>query len=398
MPPAAKYEAPPRHTNGVDAVTVWLTIFAVLVFITAHAFHIATAWMAARRLASPKMIFDPVGSPPVTLLVPVTQLDPRAHETLGSVFNLSYPHYNVIFCVPADDDDAVPTIRRQMLEHPAVAALLLIGRSQVTFNPKLDNLDKGWAAATTDWIIIADSNVMMPPDFVQQLFSVWGAKTGLSCSPPVGVAPETFWSDVECAFLNTFQARIQLAADTLGFGFAHGKAMLFNRSLLDGHAGLRTLSFEVAEDSAATKHVRARGLQVRLVDRPFGQPLARRTFRDVWHRHLRWAQLRRQSFPHLFWAEPLTTSLVPLGAALSLAATHGWSMLLAGVLSIALWLAVEAALAAYAGWPQRRLYLLACVVRDIMAIAIWVVAWFRHTYHWRANHVIMTDASPRAAD
>jgi ceramide glucosyltransferase len=35
---------------------------------------------------------------------------------------------------------------------------------------------------------------------------------------------------------------------------------------------------------------------VRLVDRPFPQPLGYRSAADVWRRQLRWARLRRASF------------------------------------------------------------------------------------------------------
>ena len=43
-----------------------------------------------------------------------------------------------------------------------------------------------------------------------------------------------------------------LSADCFGGAFAHGKAMLLRRDLLAGRGGLRALSSELAEDSAAT--------------------------------------------------------------------------------------------------------------------------------------------------
>ena len=82
------------------------------------------------------------------------------------------------------------------------------------------------------------------------------------------------WAELECAFLNTYQARWQYVADALGFGFAQGKTMLWRRADLERAGGIETLAKEVAEDAASTKIVRDAGLKVRLVDRPF-PPTAR---------------------------------------------------------------------------------------------------------------------------
>ena len=43
-------------------------------------------------------------------------------------------------------------------------------------------------------------------------------------APPVGSAPSGFWAELECAFLNSYQARMQYAVDMLGHGFAQIEA------------------------------------------------------------------------------------------------------------------------------------------------------------------------------
>ena len=131
-------------------------------------------------------------------------------------------------------------------------------------NPKLNNVLKGWRAARHDWIVIADSNVLMPRDYIQRLFASWRADTGLVASPPIGCRPQGIWAELECAFLNTYQARWQYLADTFGFGFAQGKTMLWRRADLERAGGIEALGKEVAEDAAATKVVRDAGLKVRL--------------------------------------------------------------------------------------------------------------------------------------
>jgi ceramide glucosyltransferase len=175
----------------------------------------------------------------------------------------------VIFCVAAADDPVVPIAQRLIREHPEVPARLLVGGKGGGPNPKLDILAKAWEAARHDWIVVADSNVLIPPDFLDRLFGCWTERCAFVCSPPVATDVHGCAAELEAAFLNTFQARWQLAVDELGFGFVHGKTMLLRRSDLAREGGLAALAREVAEDAAATKIARHRGRKVRVADEPF---------------------------------------------------------------------------------------------------------------------------------
>ena len=168
----------------------------------------------------------------------------------------------------------------------------------------------------SDWIVIADSNVLMPRDYVQRLLAGWRRDTGILCSPPIGCTADGFWAELECAFLNTYQARWQYAADSLGAGFAQGKTMLVRRRDLVQAGGIQALG---RGDRRGRGRHQARaqpaGSARALVDAPFGQPLGGRTAQQVWDRQTRWARLRRITFPGFFAAEILTGSLLPLAGA-----------------------------------------------------------------------------------
>jgi ceramide glucosyltransferase len=133
----------------------------------------------------------------------------------------------------------VPVVNRLIAAHPDVRARLIIGKDRISPNPKLNNIVKGWRAAAHDWIVIADSNVLMPRDYIQRLSATWQPDTGLVCSPPVGCLPDGVFAELECAFLNTYQARWQCVADSAGYGFAQGKSMLWRRDLLERAGGIR---------------------------------------------------------------------------------------------------------------------------------------------------------------
>src|SRR5580704_7857922 len=140
--------------------------------------------------------------PPVSLVRPLCGIDNYAAETLASTFELDYPHYEILFCVASARDPVVPLVEALIARYAGVSARLLVGDERISPNPKLNNVLKGWRAASQQWIIIADSNVLMPRDYVQRLFASWRADTGLVASPPIGCRPQGIWAELECAFLN----------------------------------------------------------------------------------------------------------------------------------------------------------------------------------------------------
>src|SRR5258708_3502782 len=246
--------------------------------IVTTAIHVASALIAILRCKSPTIRQrPPAHAPAVSLVRPVCGIENHVEATLRSAFALDYPRYEIVFCVAFAHDPVVPIIERLMAAHPDVSARLLVGNETISDNPKLNNLYKGWRGAAHDWIVLADSNVLMPPDYIQRLIAAWRPDTGLVCSPPVGCRPSGFWAELECAFLNTYQARFQYTADTLGIGFAQGKSMLWRRSLLERAGGVRALASELAEDAAATKVVRRAGLRVRLGEAPLRHALRYRS-------------------------------------------------------------------------------------------------------------------------
>jgi hypothetical protein len=232
--------------------------------------HVASIVIAMLRLRRNSLGAAPSvqNFPPVSLVRPLFGLDNYAADTLRSTFDLDYPRYEILFCVAAASDPVVPLVEDLIAEYPNANAKLLIGDDRVSGNPKLNNVVKGWRAASHDWIVLADSNVLMPRDYIRQLFASWRADTGLVASPPVGCRPQGVWAELECAFLNTYQARWQYVIDSFGRGFAQGKTMLWRRADLERAGGIAALGKEVAEDAAATKIVRSSGLNVRLVESP----------------------------------------------------------------------------------------------------------------------------------
>lgn len=333
--------------------------------------------------------------PPVTILRPCCGIENGIEETLGSTFALGYPAYEIVFCVAEERDPVVPLIRRLISEHPQVPARLLFGNDRISINPKLNNLVKGWHAARHDWLVMTDSNVLMPPDYLDQLLERWRPDSGLVSSPPAAIRPQGVGADLECAFLNTYQARWQLIADALGTAYGQGKTIMWRRKQLERAGGIAALAAEPAEDAAFTKLVRAAGKKARLVIRPFPQPLGVRAPGDVWRRQLRWARLRRSSFPLVYALEFLGGGLLPLGGAAVLMGMGILPVVWFSGLLVA-WYGSELLLARWYGWPASPRIAMLMVVRDLMLWPLWVLGWMGNKFVWRgsAMDVKAADAAP----
>ena len=148
-------------------------------------------------------------------------------------------------------DPVVPLVRAADRRHPQARARLLIGddrdqrqseaqqRASRAGAPPQHRLDRHRGLQR------ADAARLHPA-----ADRAWRRDTGLVCAPPIGCRPDGFWAELECAFLNTYQARWQYLADTIGVGFAQGKTMLWRR---DGAAARPAASRRWRSSSPRTR-------------------------------------------------------------------------------------------------------------------------------------------------
>jgi ceramide glucosyltransferase len=375
-------------------MTAWALLGFCLAALVLHAASIALVLARLRSVRADTPL--PSAGQSVTIMRPVCGLEAVEHLTLASSFDLSWPNIELLFCVASAADPALPFLRSLLARQQGCRARILLGDDRQTANPKLNNLQKGWQAASSDWIIMADSNLLLPQNYVELLLARVTADASLICAPPIAANPSGFWAEVECGFLNTYQARWQYAADAVGFGFAQGKTMLWRRADLERLGGITALGSELAEDAAATKLVRCSGRKVRLAGPSFEQPIGERSAAQVIARQTRWAQLRRRTFPGYFLPEILTGSLPPaLAGALASALLDGPALPVA-LAVIGFCLALEALLAWAAGWPLTWRSPFAWLLRDLLIPLVWLRAFTANGYEWRGNKISLSSAGTGA--
>ena len=365
----------------MDGPALWFAAFAVLALLFQY-LTVAAAAFQCRHDRPLRLSRDDAW---VTLVRPVCGLEPYSLETLGSSFHIDWANYEVIFCAADDNDPVLEVVRDLIAKNPDVAASIVTGRENYA-NPKLANMALGWRAAEGSWIVFTDSNVELPRNYLHRLFQAVTPQTGLVSAPPAGQAPQGFWGYVECAMLNEWQGRIQYAVNSVGAGFAQGKNLMVHRAMLE-HGGFDALASEAAEDAAATKLVRSKGLRVTLAGPPFAQLLGPRNFWQVWSRHLRWARLRRKTFPLLYVPEIFSGPCIALLAVLAAAWLADIPLAIAALGFLTLWYAPEIVLAKLARWPLSPLAPGIYMVRDVMIMAIYFASWSGKEIVWN-GHVV----------
>lgn len=362
----------------------FLALAAFLVFLQVLSIALAAVRCNPRHRA--KVSGTP---PPVSIIRPLAGAENNLEEMVRSNFTLDHAPLELMFCVDRADDPAAPIAQRLIDEHPHVDARLLVGEDRFSINPKLNNCSKGWHAARHDLVIIADSNVMMPPDYVAQLLEPLLEGADIVCSPPIGASPHGLAAEIECAFLNSLQARLLYAGDTLRLKPVHGKSMIVRKSWLDMHGGLHAMATCLAEDVALRKLSLRCGAKVRLVRTPFRQLIGRRSMRQVLARQRRWALLRRLASP-LNYPMELLMSGIGL-AVLAAAAAHGagidpWPV--GGVAALLIY-GAELALAKRSGWIYSWRTPVAIVLRDLLLPLVWINGLTARNYRW-GQYVVRT--------
>ena len=369
------------HTSMIDTMTLAIGLATLLYML--HLLSLGLAAFQCRPLRGSTHALSDSG---VTLVRPLCGVESHSALTLRSSFLQNLTHFEVLFCVARESDAVVPLVHQLMAEHPNVRARLLIGEDHLGQNPKLNNMAKGWREARYTTVVFTDSNLLITPDYCARILNAFGPDVGMVSSPPIGSHAEGFWGEVECAMLNTHAARLQYAASALGLRFAQGKTLAFQKGVHTTTL-MQDLASEPAEDAAATKLMRRMKKSVRLIGPPFQQPLGPRTLKAVWSRHIRWARLRRSTFPLLFSIELFAGICAPLAASTYAASEAGFTPALALLLMPLLWYGPEYALARYAGWHFSARSLPAWMVRDMMLPAFYVAAWLSTDFVWRGHQM-----------
>lgn len=234
--------------------------------------------------------------PPVSILKPLKGVDADLKENLRSVFHIDYPEFEVLLATQDPDDPALAVARRVAAEFPRVRSVIVSSGAPIGVNPKVNNLANLLPRASHSIVLISDSNVRVPADYLKDLVAHRAqAGGGLVWSLFRGVGGRGLGGMLESLQLNV--AVMGGVAALLGYlkiPCCVGKSMLLHREEIEAVGGLRFLGQFLAEDQICAEELARRGRPVTVTGRLIDNVLGRRSFKEFAGRHLRWARLRRR--------------------------------------------------------------------------------------------------------
>jgi ceramide glucosyltransferase len=352
---------------------------------------------AARFLQDRKELanhFQSAYLPPVSILKPIKGTDPEMYESFRSHCLLDYPEYEIIFGVSEQDDPAVELVRKLQTEFPQCQIELVVCGLNLGTNRKVSNLVQMLRSARYEHLIVNDGDIRVETDYLRRVIAPFSdAKVGMVTCLYRGIPSRTLGSRLESLGISTDFSGGVLSARKVekGIHFALGSTLAFRRSDLQSIGGFESVLDYLADDYELGHRISAHGLQVKLSEVVVETFLPAYKFHEFFNHQMRWARSVRDSRRWGYVGVILTFG-VPW-ALLAVASIRGtdWAWGLA-FLAIFMRMLVAVVVGRMVLKDRYVLRWLALVpLRDLVAVALWIVSFAGRTVQWRGTSFTLKD-------
>jgi ceramide glucosyltransferase len=358
----------------------------------AGAGYLAVVWWAVRRFARRVPVRPPAGAgrrPPVTILKPLHGEDPELYDNLRSFCEQAYPTLQVVFGVRDPADPAAAVARRLIADLPGADLQLVVDPRVHGANLKISNLINMMAVARHPLLVIADSDMRVPRDYLDQLVGALAAPgVGLVTCLYTGWPAADPWSRLGAQFINHgFLPSVLVGALIRRWPGCFGATMALHCETLRQVGGFERFRDQLADDYRLGAAVDAAGFQVVLARCLVEDVLLEPGLGALLRHELRWARTIRSIAP-LDYAASIITYPVAFGllcALLSGLAVPGLAVL-AGILA---WrLIVVRMIDKEFALPRQPLWLVP--VRDVLSFGLLIASFCGATVEWRGRAFRLT--------
>jgi ceramide glucosyltransferase len=332
---------------------------------------------------------SPVGEflPPVTILKPVKGVDAESFENFASFCVQHYPIFQIVFAAAAEDDPAVPVIKRLMGAFPDRDMELVIDSTIHGPNYKVCNLMHAYPKAKHDILIVCDSDIRVGPDYLRQVAGMFrddsvGLVTSLYRSPGVRNIPTALEA---MGFTTEMIPNVMVALSLEGLTFALGASMAVRREALEKIGGFSALVDYLADDYQLGNMVHRAGYRLELSGYFVESVMKRENLRGILSRQLRWARTMRASRPLGYFASGITQPVPAMLLALleSRFSPAGWAAVALLAISRILVGVTFSRVYVRDGLLPRYLWLLP--IRDLLAFGTWAASFLGSRVVWRSH-------------
>ncbi len=352
------------------------TVYSLISLVCVERFFNGTPTVAAR----------PTTATGITILKPVKGMDAGSYENFASFCHQVYDGpQQLLFAAALADDPVIPVIQRLIRDFPGHDISLVVNPAIHGPNYKVSNLINAFPKARHDIIIVCDSDIRVPADYLQSVTSHF-------VEPQVGLVTSLYRTSnvhniataVEATgFTAEMIPNVLVALQLEGLSLALGASMAVRREALASIGGFEALADYLADDYQLGNKTHRAGWRIALDDCFVESMMKAESLMTVLSRQLRWARTMRVSRPGGYLASGIT---LPFPAAF-LAAVLAPS-LQTGLAAIALLYGLRLTISTIFsrrfvrdGLFPRWLWLLP--LRDMLAFFCWALSFLGSRVEWR---------------
>lgn len=360
----------------MGGIAALLGVFAALGLI----YQAAATWAVRRFMA--RIPPSPLRRPPVSVLKPLCGPDPALEAHLVGLLRQGYPDLQLICGVAAEDDGAIPIVRRVMAQFPNADISLVVDPTRHGNNLKVANLLNMLPAATHELLVIADSDVAAHDGYLDQVVAPFAdPEVGIVTFLYLGRPLSGFASRLGAAGINHGFLPSALVARLLGrHDGCFGATIAIPASLLAEIGGLAPLRDRVADDWALGAAVRALGRKIAVAARPVEIIVAEEDGPSLFAHEVRWGRTIA-AIDRISYIASVVTQ--PVMLALLATLVGGWAWL--PLLVAALLARVTAVRLQEQAFSLPSLGLKDLLLRDLLSFVVLLTACFGRTVLWRGR-------------
>jgi len=252
--------------------------------------------------------------PAVSILKPLKGAEPRLQENLRTFCRQDYPaDVQIIFGVQDPGDPASKIVRDLAQDELSARPDFVADASEHGNNRKVSNLINMMSAAKHEVLIVSDSDIAVPTEWLRAVVSSLGEPgVGAVTCLYLGRPASGLWSQLSAMGI-TYHF-LPNATFGAGFGMAHpcsGATIAFRRETLARMGGFKRFADELADDYEMGRAVRQLGLKIAIPPMLVMHTCAEQSFRQWFTHELRWTRTIRMIDP-LGYLGSAVTQPIPL--------------------------------------------------------------------------------------
>jgi ceramide glucosyltransferase len=374
----------------MSAAQLWLSVLGTALAALAMEYTIAAA--LALRVGRTAAAWRTLALPPATILKPLCGAEHALYEHLRSFCMQRYPCWQVVFGVRDPDDPALEVVRRLRCEFPHLDLQIAINSAQHGISSKVSNLVNMMPLARYDYLVIADSDIRVGPDYLERVITpLLDERVGIVTCLYRGSPRPGLWSLLGSTFINEwFMPSVRVAALLGSRAFAFGATIALRRATLARVGGFAVIADQLPDDYRLGELTRRLGLRTVLSEVEVETCVDEADFSELVRHQLRWLRTIRTVQP-LGYALAGVTFGLPLAIIGSLlAGASAATLAMLAVTAIARLMIHSAPRNSHSLPGQLGL----ATLSDMLGFVLWCWSFAGRRVHWRdARYRLARDGS-----